>query len=204
MKSSLDRQQLRLTRYCWKNMLARCTYANHPAWKDYGGRGVKVCDRWNPKAGGSFENFLADMGLKPNGLTLDKDKLGGKIYSPETCCWLTPKEQVQYRRGKKEPGVVYLEHNGITLYARQWEKKLKMRKGTLYDRIVRRGWSVERALTTPTQPKLQFNGKAQTQSEWAQELGIHIGTLSNRLNKLGWSVERALTTPIKARKTSRA
>ena len=76
-------------------MLDRCRRnPNHRDYKWYAGKGVKVCDRWDPAKGGSFENFLADMGERPDGKSLDKDRLGdGMLYSPETCCWLTPKEQ---------------------------------------------------------------------------------------------------------------
>lgn len=83
----------------WQAMLSRCQKKSDKEFHNYGGRGVKVCDRWHPKKGGSFENFLADMGKRPEGKTLDKDKLGdGMLYSPKTCCWLTPKEQAQHRR----------------------------------------------------------------------------------------------------------
>ena len=85
----------------WHSMIQRCYSPSQRCYPRYGGRGVRVCDRWNPKAGGCFENFLADMGVAPEGKTLDKDKLGGignKLYSPENCCWLTTKEQNQFRR----------------------------------------------------------------------------------------------------------
>lgn len=81
----------------WQAMLRRCYTPTNSDFHIYGGHGVVVCDRWNPAKGGSFENFLADMGERPEGKTLDKDKLGdGMLYSPETCCWLTPKEQARF------------------------------------------------------------------------------------------------------------
>ena len=81
-------------------MIQRCYHPSQNCFARYGGRGVRVCDRWNPKAGGCFENFLADMGEPPSARhTLDKDKLGdGMLYSPETCCWLTPEEQARHTR----------------------------------------------------------------------------------------------------------
>ena len=80
-------------------MLRRCNEKTNHAFYLYGGRGVTVCDRWDPAKGGCFENFLADMGERPEGTSIDKDKLGnGMLYSPGTCCWLTQAEQVLYRR----------------------------------------------------------------------------------------------------------
>jgi hypothetical protein len=82
-------------------MLRRCKDPKNKDYHNYGGRGVTVCQRWDPQAGGSFENFLSDLGERPEGTTLDKDKLGGigcLIYSPETCSWLTPKEQAAHTR----------------------------------------------------------------------------------------------------------
>ena len=74
-------------------MIKRCTNPQSWNWKYYGGRGITVCDRWRY----SFENFLADMGEKPEGLTLDRtnNELG---YSPENCRWSTLSEQAFNRR----------------------------------------------------------------------------------------------------------
>lgn len=86
----------------WRAMLRRCCQPSDASYHNYGGRGVTVCDRWNPAKGGSFEHFYADMGDRPPGRSLDKDINGnGMLYSPETCCWATTVEQNRHKRNTR-------------------------------------------------------------------------------------------------------
>ncbi len=76
----------------WSNMMKRCTNSNFRFWKNYGGRGIKVCKRWL-----KFENFYADMKDRPTGLTLDRNDSNGN-YEPENCSWASRIRQAQNQR----------------------------------------------------------------------------------------------------------
>lgn len=77
----------------WEGILYRCTKPTSPAWDDYGGRGITVCDRWRE----SFDWFLADMGPKPLGLSIERLD-NDKGYSPDNCVWATKSMQNRNQR----------------------------------------------------------------------------------------------------------
>lgn len=119
----------------WVNMNRRCRDSNATDYEFYGGRGIKVCERWR-----SFENFYADMGELPKGKTIDRIN-NDSDYTPENCKWSTHKQQARNRRSN-----LVLTHNGKTMCATDWAEKVGMKPCTLYTRL-HSGWPVDRALT---------------------------------------------------------
>lgn len=120
----------------WFDMKRRCNDPRIKRYKDYGGRGISVCDSWM-----TFSNFIKDMGKRPSEKhSLDRID-NNKNYSPDNCRWATTKEQALNSRRN-----VFLTHNGISLTIYEWAEKLGLKYTTLYSRY-KRGWSTERILT---------------------------------------------------------
>ena len=132
---------------CWTNMVARCHTPSATYYEHYTKRGITVCDRWR-----RFANFLADMGEKPDGLTLDRIDNDGN-YEPGNCRWVTMQIQANNRTSNRH--FVY-EGKRYTL------AELARHTGVPWTRIRRRlvecelPWTVEGAIKTPPLP----NGKA--------------------------------------------
>lgn len=120
----------------WANMKTRCDSKTFYAYDEWGGRGISYDPRWK-----NFSAFLEDMGERPYGTTIDRvDNSRG--YSKANCRWATPKEQSNNTRRNR-----YIEFNGVTRTLQQWQDEVKIGRRTISERL-RRGWSVEKALTT--------------------------------------------------------
>lgn len=113
----------------WKGMKDRCSNPNGEFWDAYGGRGIRVCERWI----GSFPNFLADMGRRPTAMhSLDRKDVNGN-YEPGNCRWATTGEQA---RNKRTNRMVTL-HTGETMCMADVARKYGIDIVTLYCRIKR-------------------------------------------------------------------
>lgn len=119
----------------WGAMRQRCLNPNNPKYPRYGGRGIRICERWD-----SFENFLADMGERPPGSSLDRINNDGN-YEPGNCRWATPREQQQNRSSNRNITV-----RGRKACLIEWSRITMIDRATIRGRI-RRGWSPERAIS---------------------------------------------------------
>jgi hypothetical protein len=122
----------------------------NPKAKDYpryGGKGILCCKEWD-----SFEQFLLDMGLRPDGHTLER-KDNAKGYFKDNCRWATPLEQSLNRTNNHR-----VEYMGESRCISEWAKLLDLNEETLRARI-RYGWTVERAMTTPSTVGYQMRGR---------------------------------------------
>lgn len=127
------------TYQAWADMKYRCTNEGAHNYKNYGGRGITVCNRWLE----SFDNFFVDMGNVPLSQSLDrKDNSLG--YFPENCRWATYEEQNNNKRNNR-----YITYGGTTLTMAQWARKVGLTYRALSGRMNHPEWTIERALTTP-------------------------------------------------------
>ena len=133
----------------WNAMTQRCNNPKHAKYWQYGAKGITVHPRWL-----DFQNFLADMGERPEGTTIDRIE-SAKGYEPGNCRWSTPIEQQNNLRSN-----VWLEFNGERKTVSQWARTVGMRPCLISWRI-KRGWSVEHALTvapfTGNRPHLRLS-----------------------------------------------
>lgn len=120
----------------WDQMIQRCTNPLHKSYPRYGGRGIVICKRWLE----SFEAFLADMGERPDGKTLDRRRNAGN-YEPGNCRWSTPKVQSNNRSDN-----VVIEFQGRSQTIAQWAEELGMSRQALRYRL-NNGWTTEEAMT---------------------------------------------------------
>lgn len=121
----------------WKSMNERCGNPKHRAYASYGGRGIKVCERWS-----SFENFLADMGRRPAGHQIER-KNNDRGYEPENCVWATRKANTRNRRCART-----VELDGKKVHLLEACERFGVTPSTVISRV-ERGWSLEQALRTP-------------------------------------------------------
>jgi hypothetical protein len=122
----------------WRSMVARCHRATHPAYADYGARGIFVCEQWRR----SFATFFANMGPRPEGrYTLDRID-NAKGYEPGNCRWATYAEQSRNNRAAR-----MITIGGRTQCHADWAKENGIHRALASFRERKLGWTVERSLT---------------------------------------------------------
>jgi hypothetical protein len=126
--------QERRTYITWYWMIHRCTNPKSPRYEDYGRRGIKVCEKWL-----TLEGFIEDMGLRPEGLTLERINNDGP-YELLNCKWATPAEQARNRCDN-----VNITFDGRTMCLEDWARTLDIPRQTIHSRI-ERGLPVEEVL----------------------------------------------------------
>jgi hypothetical protein len=185
----------------WTEMNRRCSNKNCNVYKHYGGRGVKVCDRWK----NSFENFLEDMGEKPSeNHSIDRfpDKNGD--YEPGNCRWATRREQATNRRNNH-----IIEYEGKSLTLTEWAELYGIYPKSLRARL-RYGWDFQKAISEPINPKMLKNTKipnmrkhvlclegiSNTINDWSKITGIDKKVIISRVLS-GWDTKKTLETPVR-------
>lgn len=165
----------------WVSMIRRCTKPRDQAYRHYGGRGIRVCDRWL-----DIHNFLIDMGPPGSDQTIERIDNDGH-YEPGNCRWATQAEQNDNKRT-----TVYLEFNGRTQTQRAWAEEFDLPVRAVSERI-KRGWTVERALTWPHPTRYadaQAKAKEYNSRNWAAN-GRRYKGLDRGLDK---GLDKAETT----------
>lgn len=148
----------------WEAMKTRCTNPNSDTFADYGGRGVTICERWL-----DFANFLADMGERPAGKTLDRWPNPAGNYEPGNCRWATKEEQQRNTTAN-----VLVTFNGETLTQTEWASRQGIKQTTLSYRL-RHGWSALEALSLVPRLGLKRSPPARrTDGTFASKFGEEV------------------------------
>ena len=176
----------------WRNMKRRCYLKTAKYYKNYGGRGIRVCDEWRDNYGSFLEWALANGWQEK--LQLDRIDNDGN-YEPNNCRWIPQRKNLLNRRTN-----YYITYKGKKQTVTEWSKELGINVRTLTKRL--RVWDVEKAFTTPVDTahkrplhrhEIEFRGETKSITEWAKDIGVAPMTLHKRIER--WGIERALTTP---------
>ena len=185
------RKQPSVERRIWYGMRKRCLNPNCKCFKNYGGRGISICERWYL----SFDDFLTDVGLRPSPqYSVDRiDNMRG--YEPGNVRWATRTQQ-----GRNKRNNVVIEAFGKRMLLFDWARETGIGYRTILSRL-QRGCTGEDAVSTPigkdqgkgNQRLLTYKGESRNLVEWAAHLGITSTSLRFRL-LAGWPVDLALST----------
>jgi len=167
----------------------RCYNNKYKDFENYGGRGIKVCDRWLK----GFENFYKDMGDRPTlNHSIDRIDVNGN-YEPLNCRWATQKEQCNNKRNNKK---VIL--NGVEIKLNEYCDKNNLNYQIISSRI-NSGWSVEKSFLEPMNnhyTKILLNGEQVVLKDECAKRNLPLSIIKQRLFRDKWSVEKSFNYPI--------
>lgn len=172
----------------WKHIKGRCLTTTDAAYKNYGGRGITICEEWK----NDFMKFLNHMGCRPTPHhTIERINNNGN-YEPTNCCWALRVDQCANQRKTRR----FTAHN-MTHTIPQWSKILNIHVQTLWSRI-NSGKSLNEVFTPKKVPTaiqtINYKGQVKTIPQWARHLGISPQALRYRINA-GWTIQRAFNIP---------
>lgn len=165
--------------YIYHGMKKRCLNPNCKRYRDYGGRGIVICDEWL-KGFDYFADWAYANGYE-QGLTIERNDVNGN-YCPENCAWITMKEQAYNKRDS-----IKVTYNGETKDLMVWCNELGLRYDPIHHRITH-GWDPVKAFEMPIAKEISF-------AEICRRNGINPGTAYDRIHKLGWDYEKAISIP---------
>lgn len=185
----------------YSNMKQRCNNSKNHKYPRYGGRGIRICDEWNsPNGLKSFGDWAMSNGYADN-LTLDRIDNNGD-YCPENCRFVDLKTQSNNRSDND-----FITYNGQTHSLTEWSEILGINRGTLWKRVHKYNWPIERAFTESSHigkngyvsgtigvELLEFNGEIHSFKEWEAISGVKDSIIRERIH-CGWNAEDAIFIP---------
>lgn len=180
--------------HTWWSMMQRCYNPNHHQFKNYGARGIKVCEPWHDPI--NFINWAkSTIGNKVKSLSIDRIDTHGN-YDPENCRWATAKQQANNRTNNTCYSI-----DGVTKTFTEWCNLYNISDNVAWERINKLNWSPKEAFSTPLHSTskryrlIEINGITKSVAEWCRIYKIQYNTVYARI-KRGLSYKDAITLPI--------
>lgn len=186
-------EQRRVLRDCWRGMIRRCHDESDPGYKNYGARGIAVCQRWRE----SFAAFAADMGPRPDGAlpsgralySIERREVNGD-YTPGNCYWATLSEQAANRRDNRR-----VSFRGRTMIVAEWARELGITSEALLARL--KTMPVARALTRGRIPNAKGAAHVQSKLSSAQVRAIRSAAGTNISIAKAYGISNQLVSRIR-------
>lgn len=180
----------------WISMNSRCNNPKNKSYQYYGGRGIKVCERWSNKNPNGFQNFIKDIGNKP-GPNYSIDRVNNNLgYSLDNCRWSTKKEQNTNQKSN-----LFYEYKNKKQCLKDWAKEYNIKYTTLWQRIFVNGLSFVNAINTPARSHQEINAKLNIlQVRIIRKLLMYKNFTLKEIGQI-FSVSRATISDIKHART---